>query len=317
MGSQGRLSSVEVRKESTWGTDPGGSGTTIPLRSATLDEDSVFKDYDDLHQSGTGVTRGRAELARDAGGTTSALLGYSAIGLMLEAVFGSNATTGAGPYTHTFTHSDPGSLPSYTLVMRWGSSSYLRTLTGCKAAKGTLKWKAREYSVLDIEWIAEDVTSFTSGTPGTPSIANYCLPNHSGVVGWNAASYTNFVSMDWIVDHQLERTPVIGNLKTQEPEPGGRTMVRVEWTARLTAAQYASMFTAYKGGTRSDLTMTLTSGSESLAMSMDNAQITKLRADPSAPGPMLVSGTFEGTADGTGSDGIHAVLTNANASYTT
>lgn len=316
MGFQGRLTSMEVKKESTWGTDPTGNDSVIPLRSGTLEERSIFQEYDDLYQGSTGVTRGRAELARDAGGSTSCLVGYTGMLVLLEAMFGSNATMGVGPYTHTMTMTDPGSLPSYTLRMKVGNSSYQRTLTGCKVSKGVLRWKARQYIVLDLDWIAQDGTH-ASGSPGTPTIQSMVLPQHAGSIGWNSVTYTVFESMDWEIDHQLVRMPVLGDLKTQEPEPNGRTMARVTATARLTAAQHATLFAGWKAATQSALTVTFTSGSESLAMTLDNAQITDLKADLTQPGPVLVSITWEGTHDGTGSDGMRAVAINANSSYLT
>jgi len=56
MGFEGRLTALGLVKEGTWGTDPTGTTTTIPLRSGTLDEDSTFKDYDDLYAGSTGVS---------------------------------------------------------------------------------------------------------------------------------------------------------------------------------------------------------------------------------------------------------------------
>lgn len=316
MGFQGRLTSMEVKKEGTWGQDPTGNDSVIPLSSATLEEASIFQDYDDLYQGSTGVTRGRAELARDAGGSTSCLLGYAGNLILLEALFGTNTTGGAGPYTHTMTMADPGSLPSYTLRLRVGSSSYQRTLTGCKVSRGAIRWKARQYSKIDLEWIAQD-GSHASGSPGTPTIPSVCLPQHAGNITWNSVNYTVFESMDWEIDHQLTRMPVIGDLKTQEPEPTGRTMARVSATARLTAAQHATLFAGWKAGTQSNLTVTFTGTSESIAMTLDNAQIVELKADLTQAGPVLVSIVWAGTHDGTGSDGMRAVVTNANSSYLT
>src|SRR5574343_1602615 len=213
MGVQGRLTSVEIKKEVTWGTDPTGNDSVIALRSGSLKEDSRFQDADDLFHGSTGVVRYRAELARDAVGSTSVLLGYTAMLILLEAMFGQNATTGAGPYTHTMTMTDPGSLPSYTLRMKMGSSSHQYTLTGCKATRSTITWKARQYTVLDQEWIAQDGT-LASGSPSTPTLQSVCLPHHAGSVSWNSVNYTVFESLTWEIDRGLQRMPVIGDLKT-------------------------------------------------------------------------------------------------------
>lgn len=316
MGIQGRLASIEVKKEVTWGTAPTGNDSVIPLRSASLKESSTFAAYDDLYHGSTGVVRGRAELARDAGGATSVLVGYTGMLILLEAMFGTNTTGGGGPYTHTMTMAEPGSLPSYTLRVKQGSSTHQYTLTGCRATRSTLRWKARQYTVLDQEWIAQDGT-LASGSPGTPTIGSVCLPHHAGNVSWNGVSYTVFESLDWEIDRGLQRLPVIGDLKTAEPEPGGPSVARVTGSARLTAAQYATLFASWKAGTQSSLTVTFTSGAESIAMTLDNAQITDLRGDITSSGPMLIGITFEATHDGIGSDGMRAVVTNANSSYLT
>jgi len=236
---------------------------------------------------------------------------------MLEAMFGAVAESGAGPYVHTFTMADPDSLPSYTGRMRLGTSTTMRVMTGLMVTKGTIKWKARDFTTLDLEWIGQSVDSFTGGSPGTPAVAMPCLPNHSGVVAWNSVNYSDIVSMDWIIDHKLGRTPVIGSLKTQQPQPGSRPTCMVNFTARFTASEYSTLYASMKAGTQSSLTVTLTSGSNSIAMTLDNAQLTSLRGDLTGAGPVMVNGTFEGTHDGTGSDGMRCVLTNGHALYST
>lgn len=317
MGYEGRLTALGLVKESTWGTDPTGTTTTIALSSCTIAEDSEWVDRDDLHHGSTGVVRGREELARDVSGQTVCLLGYDAIGLLLEAIFGQAATTGVGPYTHTFSQVDPGVLPSYTGRVRHGSSSHVSVYEGLVCARGAIRWKAREYAKIEIDWIGERCASFSGGSPGTPTIQTAVLPHHGGNVAWNSVNYDNFTALSWVVDHQLTRTPAIGTLFTQQPAPNGRTKVTLEAQARLTAAQHATLYAAWKAGTQSALTVTFTGSSESLAMTADNAQIVKMTAPLSSQGPVMVSITFAATHDGTGSDGARAVLVNGNSAYST
>ena len=69
MGYQGRLTSVGVGKESTYGTGVSAT-TTGSVVSSTLAEKSTFQDAEDLHHGTGGVKSGprRRGRARPAGG---------------------------------------------------------------------------------------------------------------------------------------------------------------------------------------------------------------------------------------------------------
>jgi hypothetical protein len=82
----------------------------------------------------------------------------------LRGVIGAGATTGAGPYTHTFTETD--TLESFSIVNNLQTAAVRRaSLLGCKAATTTITSAVNELVRvrMDTPYANEDFTTTTSG----------------------------------------------------------------------------------------------------------------------------------------------------------
>lgn len=161
----GMNSSLGFVAESTYGTYVAPT-RWIPHVSAPLDFG-----IDRLESEG--IMAGRRVLDADqwsAGNKTVKVpLGLElydkSIGLLFTHMFGSVVTTGAGPYTHTFT---PGDLTGKSLTMQIGTPNttdgtvHPFSLLGCKIDSWELGLKAGEKATLGVDVVAKDVTTAQS-----------------------------------------------------------------------------------------------------------------------------------------------------------
>ena len=305
---------VGLGKESTYGTAV-STQTAIPLISTTMQRTLAMEDDPSLLVGAGGVVRRRSIVAKDVGGALEIALTYSGWGLLLEAATGGTVgTTGSGPYDHTFSCGSYGSLPSLTVRLKRGNTSYLAVADGVKVSRMSIALNSRAHARVAFDLIGQDIADDASGSPATATIPNLAPSGNAGQLSWNSASYSP-VSTEIVLDNGLQRQNVVDETETQEPQPNAPRVVTVSAQLRLTAAELAALQSAYGSEAQSNLTITLTRASESLAVTVHNAQIITLGSPVSGHGPQVVTVTWAGTDDGTGSDGLTIVLTNANANY--
>lgn len=314
MATKGRLSHIEWGKETTWGTAV-SSAKSVPLITSGLKETSDWAEPPDLYHGAGGVGSRLYELSRDVGGTFEVLPSYTVLGYLLEAALGTPGSSGAGPYDHTFSLSDPGSLPALTLRLRHGNSAYLSTFAGCMINQLTFRWQARQYGRLTIDVIGEDLTAPASGSPLTVATPALIMPQHAGTFGWNSGSYTTLTEFTLRLNNGLTRAPALGTQKTQQPFPSGRRQIELTAKARMTEAQLAAFVTARQSGTQSDATLTLTgSGNHALAITGQNAQVLEEDISINSFGDLDVPIRWKCLDDGS-DKGLTIVLSNDEANY--
>ena len=105
--------------ETTYGTAVART-VSRPVRSVALQTNLEQAAVPDLY-SGTAATSRRHHKARTtSGGSVSLVLAYDAMGLILKSALGAAATTGAGPYTHTYTLANSALAATTTISRRSG-----------------------------------------------------------------------------------------------------------------------------------------------------------------------------------------------------
>lgn len=176
----GLAAQIGVKAESVWGTavtvdrffpiDPdgiklGGAGIPELLRSKAVI---------------AGRTLPRGDQRASGNITPTPSFGFElydrSIALLWTHILGSNATTGAGPYTHTAT---PGDLVGKSLTIQAGVPDVAGTVqpftfAGCKIGKAQLACKAGEIATMGIDVVARSVTTATA--LATASIASTINP---------------------------------------------------------------------------------------------------------------------------------------------
>lgn len=322
LGTMGARTVLGIILESTFGTDPTGTTTTIALKSSSLDETSTFDEGADLWAGTGGVATQRLETSRDSGGEITGLLGYSGIGLILQAAFGTKNTTGAGPYAHAFSLSRQAALPSLTLreaVRDPDADDHHRVFSGCVVNELTLDFKARgsiaEYSA---SILAKALDSHADATPAAPAAPDLVLGSHLTTFSFNSVSYvTRIRSLKIRLQNGLARQDAMGTLTMGGVVPTGRRQVSVEAQMLLGADQIGVIDTARRAGTRADLTITFTGpSSQTLAFAANDAQVVSCPHPATQYGERLCTVTFRPIDDLTNL-GLVATLTNNNASSAT
>jgi hypothetical protein len=157
-------SALSIAKESTFGTASAGTYRRLPFLSESLSLDVAQVDNMSL-RGGTmfptlvATRQGR----RLVTGDVQAYLYDSGAALLFEAMLGSNATTGSGPYTHTATiPAATSALPSYTIQVGLGgvtgsSGGFTRKrILGAVVDSWEIAAASGEPVTLGVTWAARD-----------------------------------------------------------------------------------------------------------------------------------------------------------------
>lgn len=267
-----------------------------------------------------GIRAGRRVLHRWAAGIqrvtgdVSLELAPQNQGILFEHMFGGKATTGAGPYTHTFT---PGDLAGKSLAVQIGRPdiagvvrpfSYL----GMKVASWEISAAVNEYAMLNLSMYgAHEDTAQTLGTasyPGTLTPFTFL----QGVVsvagsGFDVKEATLTGDNGLAIDRHFLRTT------TPERPKEPLEATRREYTGTLTADFIdLTAYNRFVNGTEAALVLTFTSAPHTLTITMN------VRYDGTTPniaGDELLEQSLPFKALSTTSDAaaITAVLVNGDA----
>lgn len=231
------------------------------------------------------------------------------LGMLFEAMFGTRNTTGAGPYTHTFT---PGDLKSMTVqVGRPDVAGTVQPFTyaGCKVASWELACTAGEIATVGLSLVGMTETTATALATATYATAVKPLVYHEGTVtigGSSAKVKAITISGDNGLDSERrfmgQRTidePLEADLRTYEGS------IEIEFN---TLTEY----NRYIAGTEFACVLAFTAGTESVTITMN------IRYDGETPalgdrGILTQNLPFKAIASGADSTAITAVLVNGDA----
>ena len=300
------------------GTSP---ATWLPLISWSPNEEYPQVPRPHLH-GGTGrVATGYFTERHDIGATFKVEASYAAIGTFLRAAMGpAPTTTGSGPYTHPFLLGNV--LPSMALRAYLGESATgtiterYQDISGALVNRMTLSIRAGEVATIECEVIGK---TSARGNPGSPSITypEPVLYHQAGNISWNSASYDGN-ALELTINNGLARRRNIGNLKTARPHPSTLREIMVALTRDYCDDTLIAALTAQ---TESDLTVTMTGTSGSLALELHSARVRSPITVGIAEGgfgamPETIEFVPRNVPGGT-DYGLAITLVNANASYLT
>lgn len=311
----GRNTQVGIGAESTHGTAVPISNWFPHILSVEGSRNATFKPVPSLRTSsgGAGTARSFYQEREAPSGTLSILPTFENTGMWLKAFMGDSASTGAGPYTHTYTK---GILESYTMeIIRGtdlaGSLGTAETFEGVKFGKFRLRGRAGGLVEAMADWTAETAASrTTAGSPSYGSGATLIRGWKAGQFSWNSVSYT-INDFELSVDHSLIDRLQLGSLFSAVPAEG-QPVIKFRVTLDY---DVDTPYTAHVAGTQADGSLVFTDGSQSLTVNVQNAWIDKV-GEPIS-GHDVIKQTLDLVCIGDGTDhGASIVVVNGNSSAT-
>lgn len=246
------------------------------------------------------------------GGSVSMEFGNTDVASLLRHLFGTVATTGVGPYTHTYT---PGTLDDKSLTVQVGRPDLsgvvrARTFSGCKIPSWTLSCEAGSLAQLEMEVSAQDETGVTalaaaSYTAGWApfSFVDGSITNNAGAITVDSWSISGANTL------RTDRFAVGSNKITRQVGNGWR-----ELTVSLTMDfESLAMYDQFLNDTATTLVLKLDNGTQSFQVT---AKGFLTGESPAVEGPEVLKQPVgfvaeSGTSD---ADGLTAVLTNSESS---
>jgi hypothetical protein len=294
----GHTAVLGLAEEVTYGTAVVPPTHWLPLVSGGLDVEHDVRPVPVLF-TGNGNyhnTRDAVNLAHDPGGDIVTIPCYdsTAFLLLLKHALGAVATTGAGPYTHTFQPLTQG-VVGLTGHLRHGAHASLdraETFDGLKVSDWEFSAEARDYARFRATVIGRRSGGLvaTSGTPTYPT-AEEVSGHHVGALVLGATSHvlTRFSVRG---SHRLSRRPALGQTHTSEPQPSDFAEVtfsgRCEWESN-------QLYADFLASTSQTGTVTITgTGNNRIIVNLHNTIITKCSKPVDKAGVLAFE--FEGRA---------------------
>lgn len=303
---------VGYAAESTYGT-----GVTV-TRFVPFVSESLALTRE--RKESAGIIAGRRVITSDQwnggndtiGGDVAHEIYTTQIGLLLTHMFGSVATTGSGPYVHTYT---PGTLLGKSLTVQVGrpdSSGTVRpfTYTGMKVASWALGCAAGEIATLGLTFVGQAETTATAlASASFPSGAGVPLKfNHASVDLDGSAVLVKTVTINGDNALATDRR-FLGSATVSEP----LEMDRRTYSGTLDM-EFADMdaYTIFQDGDEVALVLAFTAGDDSLEITM-NVRIDSAPTNVAGMGVLGQTVGFKAIASSTDASAITAVYTTADS----
>ena len=205
-------------------------------------------------------------------------------GILKRSAWGSVATTGAGPYTHTYTLvlDNPASMGAVMVRENTaGTKSEIEcgglqvpTAVYAVDARGFLQETYSLFGNIDTTWASATQTP----APPAPAIADVPLGKHVGTLAWNSGTFS-LKSATFTVARQVSPDQfVFGSTALGQSFAAQNLDVMIEFT--LVPTDY-SWETARSAVTQSDAVLAFTSGTQSITFSLEDAYISSLTRNKS------------------------------------
>lgn len=300
--------------ESSWGTEVARDATARVV-SCTLQRKLENVALPHLAGVGFGRVRDATYTAKETyGGETVHVAQYEGgtLGLLLYAALGSKVDAGAGPYTHTLTVSD-GAPVSLSSELKRGNENGAADKTEEGYGLICTDWEFSVSGGKHAEWRATWVgkNGGARGSAGTfPTIDTPypILHSHCGQLSFNSVSYT--IASLKIKGSNKQATDIheLGTTYITEPPIGDFAEYTVE--AEIYIRDASVLYAAHLAKTQSDVAVTFTDSTRSLAWTVHNCEISSYDDGISDVGPMKAKVTWTAMAS-SGKSGVSVVLTNA------
>lgn len=307
----GIAAQVGFKAESTYGTAV-VVDRFLPFRSESIADTYERAIADDIV---AGAQMQRSDQVRSGNKSISGTLGYYLFNrnqaLLWLMALGANSTTGAGPYTHAVT---PGELTGDALTLQVGrpdTGGTVRAFTysGVKVAGLSLAVTAGEYATLDVDVVAQDVTTATALASASfpASLYRYHADDLGVTIGGTAVCVRN-LQLD-IVNALDDTRRCVGSNLIKEPTRNDHLSVsgslEIEWTDLTHYARVQALTTAA-------VVFTFAKSPDSLTITLGTARFDN--ASQPVAGRGVVYQTLDFTAAGTSdANGLTVSVVNADS----
>jgi hypothetical protein len=297
-------------------TTPGTAATRtahLPLISTGLKAVDTPLPRQHLRRATGGLPLGYYRSRRDVGGPVRVEMYYSGSGLVWLAAMGSVATSGSGPYTHTYKLEDELVTLSSEVHRgdgRHGVTEQAELFLGSVINRLNAQVDAGGFLTADLDVLAQQANDRGAGTSVVLTDGNLVRADELGTLSWNGLTLA------------LRSVGVeIDNGHTFRPRLGARTSARMTRTnprmvkLRATLDQVNDdLYQAFQDGDVGDAVITFTGqGNEEMTWTLHNARLGA--ADGPIQGAGIISETIELLPAGDGSDrGFEVVIVNDVAS---
>lgn len=307
----GRTAYIALNEESTYGNANGSPfGVNNRVFSVSMARSQERERTTHLSQSSAAFAVNTFDGFEIAGGTIETPLTYKGLGMLLKASIGSVATTGSGPYLHTFTPS--ATLPSLTIAVQRGTGSS-EQFEGCMVSTMNISCEAGGEGRATFEIIAETATA-RAGSIGAGGFGDGAQVFHfqSSTLSYNSVTTYKMRSMELTLDNKLERVNYLGSKLTSQPQISDVREVTLTATFDL---EDNNLYNAQLDGTASNVEVTFTNGTDTFAILLRNAEITEYSDDINSFGRIERTATFFGLSSGS-DEALRIEMTNDNHSGT-
>lgn len=312
----GLAAQVGLKTETTWGTAVAVDRFT-PLISESMTEKIERLESAGIApgarvlRSGQWAT-GNVEVSGDLGFE----LYQQGMGLWFRHMFGAVSTSGAGPYTHTFT---PGDMSDDHFTLQIGKPDVAGTVqpftfSGCKVTEWELAAKAGELVTLGVSVVGKDLatgTSLATASYGIGSGLPFSFAHASVTVGGSAA-YVKEITLKGSNGLAVDRRG-IGSAYIKEPLEAELRAYEGEMVCEFESLTQMNLF---RNGTENALVLTIDAGSAAKCVITTNVRYDGSTPEVQGRGVTELKVPFKCLGPSTDAGAITAVLTNSDATPT-
>jgi hypothetical protein len=311
---QGRGAAVGIGQETTYGTAVSRTNWRQTIRSSAYRK--VTRNYrkDLVGVAGAITHRATTPGVIEMGGSFEHVMTYEGMGMHIKNAMGAAASTGSGPYVHTYTL---GALPpgmTIEFIESGDSGNVAEVVEGAKFSRMAMNWSSpSEEATISFDFLGEDAGAYT--TAGSPSYAAGGLDmvgHQLGALTWNSNSH-DLVSLEMVVDNKLASRFKLGSRLTKEP---ARTdFAEVTWRAEI-EWEDGNALTDFRAEVQGDVVVTSTgTGNHAATFTLQNAQLWDAPKPVDGAGPGRLRLEWRGLSDGT-DKGFKIAITNNDSSAT-
>ena len=320
--TQGRLTTVGIGKESTFGT---AVSRTNWLKVDTITGLTEVQSIEPIPHLRHGGSTNPAFVDYHAGdvaleGSMGGPLLYDGCGLLIQTAFGAAvSSSGAGPYTHTYNLGT--NVDSLTLEIIRGTSGNSEILVGCCIRTFSIIIEQGKYARWEADFICQKANADRSSA-GTPSftafnganlVGNSIKGHQAAALSGTSAAYAIHSRITYSLDRKLTGIRALGSKYIAEVVAGDYASLSVQ-VDRMDNGD--ALYNGHRAVTQSDLTQAIT-GTGNLAgtFTARNAVISNDSADIPNAGPIVERVVFMPFSDDT-DNALTIAITNDSSSGT-
>ena len=211
-----RGSGVMVGVEVTPGTAVSRT-KSWPINGSTLTSTRTRNVRGRLSHGTGGFVKDEFVASVEVGGALTIPASYSGLGLLMRAALGAAASSGTGPYTHTY--GPAAALPSLTIEQIYGDSGRSILNAGCKVNSLGLSVTPGGEVLWNVDIIG--MSAAADGSAGSPSYPSVVFAEaYECVVTWGGSSIGTVKSAEATITNGATRRPQVGALTSAEPSVG-------------------------------------------------------------------------------------------------